>query len=503
MRPLDRALIVVLLSAVVGCGDDSSSSGFVESNIGPWEQFRRDGRNTAQGLGDVFDSTATVKWAQPVDDAEGGAAGTLSPVTASPAIGLDGIVYIGSEAGTLKAFDAEDGEPLWTVDSCDKCAPEFASSLGPLISSPAAYSLDSTTTVMVGSDNGTLFVFEGETGEEPACTVCFRSDAARDFGAATRITRASVRSSPTFTLSELTLSVSTIIAGTAIEVERNGETLNVGKIYSINPNGTVRWQFPLPGEADIAPITASPSAGLGGVVLVADDGGTVYTLTNIGRLRSKVDVGSLRHPLSLFAHSTVSPDAVFIGSADGTVHAFNGDGSLRFAPLRQGDARCPDRPADGSGFASSLAVGLQNLGFTPTPTATVPPDVTPEPEPTPTPLTFNSTVYGVTSTGTLLVIDAATGRCVSPTGPLPTPVTGEVVSSPAQSADLFIVFGTTEGYLYAVNSGTGNLPQEWSGPLRLTDGAPIRSSPAISEDGTIYIGADDGMVYAVGKLDNP
>jgi outer membrane protein assembly factor BamB len=501
MRRLHGTLVVALLCAVGGCGssDGSSSGSAGVSNIGAWEQFRHDGRNTGQGVGDVFDSTATVKWTQPVDDPGDRTAGALSPITASPALGLDGIVYVGSEAGTLKAFDADDGETIWAVDSCDRCATEFASALGPLISSPAAYSVSSRTTVMVGSDNGTLFLFEGETGEEPECSVCFRPEAQRDFGDEAQIVDASIRSSPTFTLSELTLSLSTVLVGAAIEVERSGAVHSVGKLYSVNVDGTVRWQFPPPGAEDIGPITAAPSVGLGGSVIFADDQGTVYTLTNTGRFRSKVEVGGLRHPLALFAASTVSPDSVFIGTVDGTVHAFNPDGSVRFAPLREGDERCPQRPSDGSGFASSLAVGVQNAGAPVTPTATSPPDVTPEPEPTPTALAFNSTVYALTSTGTLLVIDAATGRCVAPSGPLPTPIVGEVVSSPAQSADLFIVFATTEGYLYVVNSGPGTFPEAWEGPLRLTEGAPIRSSPAISEDGTIYIGADDGMLYAVGK----
>jgi outer membrane protein assembly factor BamB len=246
----------------------------------------------------------------------------------------------------------------------------------------------------------------------------------------------------------------------------------------------------------------------------------------------------------LFSPSVVSSGSLFVGGVDGTIHAMNPDGTFRWSSQIEGQR-----------LTSSLVIGSQGEPTetpepeeTPTPTGTlVEPSITTTPTATQTPLRLNSTLLGVTESGTLVALDSSNGKIISPAGLMPsTPTEGTVVSSPALSADLFLTYGTTGGQLFSINTANGQLPRFCSGgdndgdlctdnidcvdgfcapsvwPILLPrscrtgerrsrlcdddDDCPgsvcerpaIRSSPSMDLDGTIYFGADDGRLYVVG-----
>ncbi len=471
-----------------------------------WPKFRHDFSNTGNQPSGSVESIATTVKAVQVD------AGQPSAISASPAITLGGSVYVGSESGTLLATDAN-LNVKWRVTSCTQPPPPATPipatcdlcagpGLGPLVSSPAVYTQPQTsvTTIVVASENGCVYGFQDE-GTTASCVACFRP---MDYDSG--ITAASFVSSPTFAVNPATLNLTGFFIGATLDRQAAEE----GRLYAINTDSSLKWEFPSSSVPPaIGPITSSPAFGTGGSLYFTTDDASLYALTANGTLQWRLPAPT---------HAPGSPTPVGIPSLTPTPEPCPPGLSLPFAPspLTANVIYVPTTgdgifaiPPDGTiswqlsvpneVLAASLAIGAQGE-YTPTPLPAGTPSPTPpylgSPSPTLTPVIVNSTIFGVTKSGMLLVVDALTGRLLAPSGPLPTPVSGCVVSSPALSADLFLVFGTGNGMLYSVNTVDGTGPPKW--PLTLTGGAAIRSSPAISFSGVIYVGADDGKLYAVG-----
>jgi outer membrane protein assembly factor BamB len=106
-----------------------------------------------------------------------------------------------------------------------------------------------------------------------------------------------------------------------------------------------------------------------------------------------------------------------------------------------------------------------------------------------------TTIFGVTTAGTIVLVDTTTGapKVIPPPA---TSIVGPVVASPFMSADSYLVVAAADGKLHSVNTLTGEQPIAW--PVTLAPGVPIRSSPSVDNNGVIYVGADNGIVYAVG-----
>jgi outer membrane protein assembly factor BamB len=493
------ALLAGALSACSGGGNNTTTV------TAAWEKFRHDAGNTGAALGVVGANTGVVKWSVPGDL-------NHSSITASPAIGLNGVVYIATEGGTVAAFNTTDGTPRWSIDSCT-CAGE-SRSLGRLLASPAVYSFNGHTSVFVGSSpddgSGALFAFDVDDTAAvlaPTCTVCFLP-ASTDVGATAPISVA-FTSSPSFETNAFTFAVSGIFAAAAVTALRDGTTAEVGKIYALNADGTTRWQFPPVGGTDIGPVTSSPALSASGAVYftAADAQPTpdrqliLYALANDGSPQWKFALEPFADAGGPFTSSPLVANAVYAATARGQVVALNADrGDLRW--------RSPAAPNDA--FVGSLAIGDQ-FDITPTPTP-IPTAAPPGPPgatqtPTETPVRPATALFGITKSGTVVVIDTGTGAPIGPTGPLPTPIAVPVISSPALSADFFLVFGTEDGKLYALNTLTLEPPStptpggptpgaNW--PITLGTGMPILSSPAIDSDGTIFVGSSDGNLYAIG-----
>jgi outer membrane protein assembly factor BamB len=483
-------LPLVFVWACSGGGGSSSTTST------SWEKFRHDTSNSGAASGPIatLGVPSMTPRSVPVDASTPPAFPTPSPtpgaISSSPAIAQDGTVYIGSEGGTLAAFDAN-LNLKWRKTFCEACPDSQA--LGSLISSPAVYTFNGQTSIVIGSSAigagpGSVFAFQDSGSGQPAsCTGCFRPNQA-DFGSGSDVT-ASFVSSPSFSTDPVIGTLNGIFIGARIDVS---DGRSVGKFYALNSDGSVRWQFPRRGQSDIGPVTSSPALeGTTGWYFTAADG-YLYALGFDGSLRWKSAIGPTPGPMlgpaPPFAPAVLIAESYVVSStADGNVFAITPDGSVSL--LVAG--------ADSS-IGSSLAFGVRGEETpSPTPvvvaTATAPSGPTPTTTATPT-AGIPSFIYGVTQSGQVLAFNPA---LPTPTFfPTPSvPVAAPVISSPALSSDGFLVFGDSDGWLHAVSTVDGT---ELTGfPIQLSSRA-IRSSPSIAGDGTIYVGADDGMLYAVG-----
>lgn len=484
MKISSPLLIAVLASVVCACSGGGGGDSTPSSAAAGWGKFRHDLNNTGLGGGTVASNNGHKQSVQ-IDDSA-----TPSAISSSPAIAADdATVYVASQGGTLAALPRTLGTARWKVTACSAC-PQGRQALGALISSPAVHRLtdqsdnplNDQTTIFIGSSNGSVLAFQDAGGSQVSCTGCFQPDPGG--GAAV-----SFLSSPSFTTDAVVGTVNGVFIGAHIDWPDGRST---GKLYAINRNGTLNWEFPRPGEPDIGAVTSSPALGTSNTwyFTAADD--YLYALASDGRLKWKSPIGSVVDPTVALAISPITTSTtVLAATADGVISALNQDGS----PLWR------SAPAS-SGLAGSLAVGGSGVG---TPTGTVVPSATPTPQPvasgvatgTPTPTpTFvsQSFLYAVTKSGEVIGVNI---RIPTPAViPVTASIAPPVLSSPALSSDAYLVFGSGDGTLHAINTATGAEPSGW--PVKLTDGAPIRSSPSIADDGIVYVGADDGMLYAVG-----
>lgn len=566
MRRL-RAPIILLAVLTAGCGD----SGGGDDTVPPaalWGQFRQNPLRTGMGFGIAQDNDAIIDLE--IVDELSAENPFPSAISSSPVIDADSTLYIGSEGGTLAAFEGDDDlNRVWSVTSCGAC-PAGNRRLGALVSTPAVHTFDDIdgnkeTDIMVGSMDDAVFLFRSfpdhdRVVDESDCSVCFwRDDSAlqQQFLAGTQGARVSAEfvSSPTFGVNLGTGLIAGIFIGARITVEHgDGSTEVFGKLYAVNNDGSLRWEFPRAGEPRIGAVTSSPTFQRNTIYFTTDAdpdnpgrGNVLYVLTDGGNLKRSAALSGLTDPALRFSPSVIFAVTVFSTGVDGTIHAMNPDGTFRW------NASFP-----GQRFVSSFAVGNQNIptetpeaAATPTPTGTlVEPAITATPTVTATPLRAASTLLGVAESGMLVVLDVRDGEFIAPTGAMPAvPVEGTVVSSPALSADLFLIYGTTEGQLFTINTANGELPRFCNGgsedgnlctdnidcvdgfcdeslwpillPRSCRDGErrarsctddeecpgstcarpAIRSSPAVDLDGTVYFGADDGRIYAVAPSD--
>lgn len=322
---------------------------------------------------------------------------------------------------------------------------------------------------------------------------------AGDFGSGATVT-SRFFSSPGFTLSPITTAIANILIGAVVDIQQNGTSRTVGKVYAVNSDGSTSWQFPRPGQPEIGAVTSSLAVGLAGTLYFtaadtsADGQLQLYALDGNGTFKWKFPLSTTSGTIAQFDPSpltSITSTLVFASTADGTITALNPDGTFLWSVP----------PQDDSGFMGSLAVGQQTF-VTPTPTLTAAATPTPGPEttatPSPTPTVFTSaqTLFGVTTAGKVVIIQTTTGEVRELPEPTPREMKEPVISSPALSGDAFLIIGAADGKLHAVNTTTGTELAGW--PVTLADNVPIRSSPAVDENGVVYVGADNGMLYAVG-----
>lgn len=557
MRQLISCALIALSLAACGGGGGGGT------NIPPtsWNQFHHDGSRRGSGGGFVLPNLAALR--SVAIDALDPNATELSPITASPVVDLDNIVYAASEAGTVAAIDPNDFTVKWSTNTCDIIdGPQFCPRrIGSVVSTPVIFQSDMTTTVVVADRSGNVYFFDLDATRkdpQPECMACFNAKVdgrlEEEFGEGAE---ADFISSATVTINPLTATIQKVLIGAVVTIP--GRERAQGKLYAINNDGTLRWEYPARGAPPIGPMSASPTLGVGDAVHFITDDGILHTLTGEGFLKREAPAAPAFVSPDLLMPSAVTSSAIYISDPGGAVRAIDHSGGLRW-----------ERHFDGERFLGTLIASAQSAPPE-TPTPIISPTHTPEglptstPTPTETPAFTTSNLFLVSEGGNILVLNEPNGVPVYPSGRSPdVPVEGSVFTSPILSSDRQIVFtaghrrgeggSPTQVYIYDSytldrprvcmdrNEGGSNndknsclsdsdcksdqfcarsfwpftLPGTCSNNPRVNcrddeecapgfckAPAPVYSSPAITDDGTIAVGSDDGFLYLIGRTGTP
>ena len=224
-----------------------------------------------------------------------------------------------------------------------------------------------------------------------------------------------------------------------------------GRVYAMNPNGTLKWEYQTEWYADNDGIDSSPVVGPDGTIYIQSDNfndsdgvikpvGYLNALNPNGTLKWKYQTGG-------GAPSPVigSDGTIYVESSDDNLYALNFNGTLKWKyPINC----CWSSPAIGSD--GTVYVGSECL-------------------------------YAIASNGTLK------WKYLTKSG---------IDSSPVIGSDGTIYVGSYDCNLYAINPD-GTL--KW----KYKTGGGIHRATAIGSDGTVYVGSADCNLYAItpnGKL---
>lgn len=288
-------------------------------------------------------------------------------------------------------------------------------------------------------------------------------------------------------------------------------------LVAVDPNGNVKWRFPLnitfdhwgtpvigddgtiyvngsPPDEDFYPVDGSPY-----IRNNPPDGG-LYAITPDGKEKWHYKVG-----YRMFNSPTLGKDgtiyiAVMVGFNDTRLIALKKDGSVAWNlqfPDKKSIESSPTVADNGVIYLGSFDENQTGSGlFAVTKDKVLWHYTIGEKEVLSTPaIAKDGTIYVGSFTG----IDKFFAINPDGTEKWHYDVGGSVESSPAIGADGTIYFGITAKYqgqsnFYAMNPD-GTVKWKFSTKLH----ASIVSSPAIGSDGTVYVGAGDGNLYAFGE----
>jgi len=306
-----------------------------------------------------------------------------------------------------------------------------------------------------------------------------------------------------------------------------------GTIYmganALNPDGSLKW------KTNIS-VSSSPAIGADGTIYVGSSE-SLCALNPDGSLKWSYRTGDY-----ISSSPAVGADGtIYVGSQDDNFYALNPDGTLKWKYQTGGDFNSsPTIGADGTvyvgsnfdylyAFSSGISSGLANsswpeLGHDPLHTGRVggggvaQPAAAPEIALKSTSVNLDSIITGGRSTSffvidnfgtTNLVVSSITSSntafTVSPSsGTIPKDDSLKITVSfsPAvtgtQSAAITIKSNDSdEGTVTVTAYGTGTQPGPGGIKWKYPTGGPVRSSPAVGADGTIYIGSNDWYLYAL------
>ncbi|AKB37164.1 cell surface protein [Methanosarcina siciliae C2J] len=209
---------------------------------------------------------------------------------------------------------------------------------------------------------------------------------------------------------------------------------NDNKIYALNPDGTLKWNYT---TGDY--VYGSPAIASDGTIYVGSKDYNLYALNPDGTLKWNYTTGSY-----VYGSPTIGSDGtIYCGSSDKKVYALNPDGTLKW-----------NYTTGGNIYYSTPAIGS------------------------------DGTIYIGSNDKKLYALN--------PDGTLKWSYTAGyfIRSSAAIGSDGTIYFGSDDNKVYALNPD-GTL--KWS----YTTGNRARGSPSIATDGTIYIGSCDNKLYAL------
>jgi outer membrane protein assembly factor BamB len=260
-------------------------------------------------------------------------------------------------------------------------------------------------------------------------------------------------------------------------------TFGDGRVFAINPNGSMKWNFETPTDW----VESSPAVAADGTVYVGSWDGNLYAINGTtGAQKWKFSTGAFY----IYSSPAIGPDGtVYVGSGDFTLHAIAPDtGVERWqVPTASWVDSSPAIGADGSVYFGSWdnsIYGIRSDGTIKWQVTTGAPVVS-----SPA-IGADGTVYCGSTDGQLYAIGQdGTQQWAYLTG-------NAINSSPVLGADGTILFGSNDGYFYALNSD-GTL--KW----KATIGRPIASTAAVRADGSIIFGADDNKVHALNPDGTP
>jgi outer membrane protein assembly factor BamB len=478
-----------LVLCTTACTSDDGG-GDADTEFASWEKFRHDGANTGQAAGEIADKGGGVRWRTQIDG---------SPIRSSPVVARGDTVYIATEGGTIAALSVKDGAVQWTVCACDGAGsgvpavcptgqvPEFGTFVGTLATYYQDTVYEKGTYFYIGSHDGLLLGLRDD-GQTRTCTMRFRPQVVT-VGPTDTVRAVHFDASPTLTVNPATLALSAVFGAASVDVETGGDRRTIGKLYAVNTDGTLSWEFPRVGQPEIGAITASPVLDGANTVYVTADDGFLYAVDRNGNLRWRFAVGTTADALGPFSPSPATSVTIFAPTVDGTIVAVNPDGTFSW---RTGTP-------DGAPFTASLAIGLPAFTPTPlvspTPTETPVPDATASPTPTATPVLSSFEAFGVTRNGAVMAVNVRTGERRS-VDVFTRSIAGPVVASPALSADAYLVIAAADGWVHALDTTRGVQPEGW--PVVVSEDLALVSSPAIDADGYVYVGTLDGYLYSIG-----
>ncbi len=262
---------------------------------------------------------------------------------ASPAIGPDGTIYVGSSDSSLSAVSA-DGALIWRyyTDGYVEYSPALAAD----------------GTIYFRSDDNHLYsltpdgVFKWRYFLGSGVTSCpaLAADGTVYVGANDDYLRAF---NPDSTLKWFYLTGGTIRSSPALAVDG---TVYLGSdhLYALNPDGTLKWQYDTSGS-----VRSSPAIGADGTVYFGSSNDYLYALNPDGTLKWRYKTGSdVQSSPAIAADGTI-----YFGSDDDYFYALNPDGTLKWRYKTDSDVQSsPTIAADGTVYFGSDNNCLYALG---------------------------------------------------------------------------------------------------------------------------------------------
>lgn len=240
----------------------------------------------------AFNSDGTLKWSK----ATGGLIDTASPVVDS-----SGAVYVGSNDGKVYAFNS-DGSAKWTFTVPASTTAQFTA-----VSNSPALAADGT--LYIKSDDNNLYALNSSDGTQK-----WR-----------------------FNTGGISYSSPTIAPDGTIYVGSDNFSF-----YAINPDGTKKWQYDSDNE-----IYSTPPIDAAGNVYFATLGGHVYSLTPAGSVRWNVTLGG-----AITSSPALSADGgtLYLAAYDHKFYALNsGSGATRWTYTLGNEVRASSPAVDANG----------------------------------------------------------------------------------------------------------------------------------------------------------
>lgn len=277
-----------------------------------------------------------------------------------------------------------------------------------------------------------------------------------------------------------------------------GEEVDSGtpKLYALNPDGTVKWEFVLGGG--ISGLVYSPAIGKDGTIYCISGGEDMPGATDGDKFWAINPDGTEKWHFvtedAMFSAGAIADDGtIYFGCADGNFYALNPDGTEKWrfntgpgAKKRDDIWDCvPSIGKDGTVYVGSYDKNL--YAFNPDGTVKWKFKMNDIIETTPS-IAEDGTIYA----GTYSPSNDKYLYALNPDGTLKWKYeTGQgVYAAPVIDANGILFFGSYDSYLYSLNpDGT----ERWK---YKTDGG-IVVPPVIDANGVVYVGSWDKHLYAI------